>query len=174
MMKRKWTTGKWGKRLFTAILSAAIVLTAATPALAVQHIDPKKSDCSITLDLKYKDAANAEQQMKDGEEIQIYQVATVKIDNGYHFELTEAFAGMDSAKGIPDMDGAALGNPDLAKKIVADADTAKVGVKSTSVDESAISHFDEISSAIFDSESLSFLTLLRSKSMVVTSFMSYL
>ena len=149
MMKRKWTTGKWGKRLFTAILSAAIVLTAATPALAVQHIDPKKSDCSITLDLKYKDAANAEQQMKDGEEIQIYQVATVKIDNGYHFELTEAFAGMDSAKGIPDMDGAALGNPDLAKKIAADADTAKIGVKSTTTAANGSAKFSGLNPGLY-------------------------
>ena len=149
MMKRKWTTGKWGKRLFTAILSAAIVLTAATPALAVQHIDPKKSDCSITLDLKYKDAANAEQQMKDGEEIQIYQVATVKIDNGYHFELTEAFAGMDSAKGIPDMDGSALGNPDLAKKIAADLDTAKAAAKTTANAASGSAKFSGLNPGLY-------------------------
>ena len=153
MMKRKWTTGKWGKRLFTAILSAALVLTAATPAMAVQHIDPKKSDCSITLDLKYKDASNTEQQMKDGEEIRLYQVAKVTIDNGYHFELLGAFVGMDSTKGIPDMDGAALGNRDLAKKIAADVDAAKLDEKKDNVktanSANGIAKFSELTSGLY-------------------------
>ena len=148
MMKRKWTTGKWGKRLFTAILSAALVLTAATPAMAVQHINPEKGDCTITLDLKYKDAANTEQQMKDGEEINLYQVAKVKIDNGYHFELLGAFAGMDSAKGIPEMDGAALGNPDLAKKIAADVDAVKVDVKTANA-ANGIAKFSELTPGLY-------------------------
>ena len=126
MMKRKWTTGKWGKRLFTMVLSAALVLTAATPAMAVQHINPEKNDCSITMNLKYRDSVNTEQQMKDGEEILLYQVATVEINDGYRFKLTGTFAGMDSAKGIPTMSGNALGAPDLAKKIAADVVTAKV------------------------------------------------
>ena len=68
MRNSKRTLGRrWGKLLTTALLSAAMLLTAATPAFAVQNINPEKGDCTITLDLKYKDASNVQQQMPDGE-----------------------------------------------------------------------------------------------------------
>ena len=127
MRNSKRTLGRrWGKLLTTALLSAAMFLTAATPAFAVQNINPEKGDCTITLDLKYKDASNVQQQMPDGEEIQLYQVAEVEINNGYRFKLTGAFANMADAQGIPAMDSAALnqGNRELAGKLSAAVDAA--------------------------------------------------
>ena len=122
MRNSKRTLGRrWGKLLTTALLSAAMVLTAATPAFAVQHIDKNKGDCTITLDLKYTDASNVQQQMPDGEEVQIYQIAGVEVNNGYRFVLTDTFANVADAQGIPAMDSAALnqGNRELAGKLSA-------------------------------------------------------
>ena len=129
MRNSKRTLGRrWGKLLTTALLSAAMVLTAAMPAFAVQHIDKNKGDCTITLDLKYKDASNVQQQMPDGEEIQLYQVAGVDDKNGYRFVLTETFANVADAQGIPAMDSAALNqsNRELAGKLSAAVDAARI------------------------------------------------
>ena len=117
---------RWGKLLTTALLSAAMVLTAAMPAFAVQHIDRDKSDCTITLDLKYRDASNVQQQMPNNEEIQLFQVAEVEVNNGYRFKLTETFANVADAQGIPAMDSVALANPELAGKLSAAVDAARI------------------------------------------------
>ena len=88
MMKKTRTKGRWGRFLCTAILSAAIgLMSGAVPAFAITHIQTDKNDCSIELDLKYKDADSVEHRMADGK-ISIYQVATVKVENGYVFDLT--------------------------------------------------------------------------------------
>lgn len=123
MMKKKRTKGRWARFLCAAILSAAIGMMSGTlPAYAIQHIPVDKEDCSIELDLKYKDAAtDTEHQLADGK-VSIYQVATVKIDNGYVFDLTGgAFKDLtdEQVQSIPTMDSAALesANPELSAKL---------------------------------------------------------
>ena len=124
MMEKKWIKGRWGRFLCTAILSAAIgLMSGAVPAFAITHIQVDKSDCSIELDLSYKDADSIEHRMMDGK-ISIYQVATVKIDNGYVFDLTGGvFADVtdELIQSIPTMDTAKLdaSNPELSEKLAA-------------------------------------------------------
>lgn len=124
MMKKTRTKGRWGRFLCTAILSAAIgLMSGAVPAFAITHIQVDKKDCSIELDLKYKDADSVEHRMADGK-VSIYQVATVKIDNGYVFDLTGGvFADVTDAQvqSIPSMDTAKLeaANPELSEKLSA-------------------------------------------------------
>jgi pilin isopeptide linkage protein len=122
MMKKTRTKGRWGRFLCTAILSAAIgLMSGAVPAFAITHIQTDKKDCSIELDLKYKDADSVEHRMADGK-ISIYQVATVKVENGYVFDLTGGvFADVTDAQvqSIPTMDKAQLdaANPELSKTL---------------------------------------------------------
>ena len=63
------------------------------------------------------------------EEIQLYQVAKVEVNNGYRFVLTDTFANVADAQGIPAMDSAALnqGNRELAGKLSAAVDAAEIG-----------------------------------------------
>ena len=130
MRNSKRTLGRrWGKLLTTALLSAALILIGVTPAFAVQNIDPKRTDGSITLNLKYKDADNVEHDMADGE-VSIYQVANVRIENGYHFDLTGGvFADMTDAQvqSLPTLDSAGLDgvNAEVSKKLAAAAASRK-------------------------------------------------
>ena len=101
MTNRKRAKGRWGKLLCTAFLSAVIgLMSGVLPAYAVQDIDPDRVDCTIRLDLKYKDASDTEQQMADGETIELYQLAEVEIRDGYRFKLTEAFSNVADAQNI--------------------------------------------------------------------------
>ena len=70
-------------------------------------VDVDKSDCSIDLDLKY------EQDKKDvpltGGSLALYTVATVKVDNGYVFDVSAGkFASVTGVSEIPGMTTAQL------------------------------------------------------------------
>ena len=128
MTNRKRAKGRLGKLLCTAFLSAVIgLMSGVLPAYAVQDIDPDRADCTIRLDLKYKDASDTEQQMADGETIELYQVAEVEIRDGYRFKLTETFSKVADAENIPSMSGEELGDPALAEKLSNAADNIDAG-----------------------------------------------
>ena len=109
-----------------AAFAAALMLVAGTliPAATVQAsegnwpVDTTKTDCTITLNLSYKQGSETKK-LADGE-ISIFQVATVKEENGYSFDVSgSAFAEIEGVSQIPEMDTKALAaaNNELAQKM---------------------------------------------------------
>ena len=106
----------------TVILLAAVLLL-GTPVSAraengVLVIDPDREDCSITLTLEYKD--NGKPIEMKGGELSLYTVASVKEENGYHFDVTTGkFADAEGVSEIPSMTSEQLSkaNFDLAQKL---------------------------------------------------------
>ena len=83
-------------------------------------VDVEKTDCSITLLLEYMEGE--ETRMLVGGSIAIYTLATVKVDNGYVFDVAGGkFADVEAVQGIPSMDSAALNevNATLARSLEA-------------------------------------------------------
>ena len=83
-------------------------------------VDVEKTDCSITLLLEYMEGEETKTLV--GGSIAIYTLATVKVDNGYVFDVTGGkFADVDVVQDIPSMNSAALNevNATLARSLEA-------------------------------------------------------
>ena len=83
-------------------------------------VDVEKTDCSITLLLEYMEGEETKTLV--GGSIAIYTLATVKVDNGYVFDVAGGkFADVEAVQAIPSMDSAALNevNATLARSLEA-------------------------------------------------------
>ena len=83
-------------------------------------VDVDKADCSITLLLEYMEGEETKTLV--GGSIALYTLATVKVDNGYMFDVASGkFADVEEVQGIPSMDSAALNevNATLARSLEA-------------------------------------------------------
>ncbi len=83
-------------------------------------VDMDKTDCSITLLLEYMEGEETKTLV--GGSIALYTLATVKVDNGYVFDVAGGkFADVEDVQGIPSMDSAALNevNATLARSLEA-------------------------------------------------------
>ena len=79
---------RWIQKMTVVLLALVLVLGIPVSARAeggVLVIDPDREDCSITLTLAYKD--NGEDKELQGGELSLYTVASVKEENGYHFDV---------------------------------------------------------------------------------------
>ena len=102
---------KWiGK--FTAIFASAVLMMgAAVPVCATESkasgnwpVDTGKTDCSISLTLKYIDEKTKTEKKMSGGDLSLYTVATVKEENGYSSDISGgSFASSEVVKDIPDM-----------------------------------------------------------------------
>ena len=106
---------KWFGRITAMIASAVLMLGAAAPVLATESaagnwpVDIGKSDCSISLTLKYTDKGTNTEKNMSGGNLSLYTVATVKEENGYVFDISGGkFAGSADVAGIPEMTSADL------------------------------------------------------------------
>lgn len=89
-------------------------------------VDTEKSDCSIDLELTYKQ--DGKDMPLNGGSLALYTVATVRIENGYVYDVSEGkFASVSGVSSIPGMTAAQLEaqNPALAKAMEAAAATLK-------------------------------------------------
>ena len=110
------------------IILCALCLTAAVPVTAVAdtdrvEIDPERTDCSITLELGYTNAAGKPEDMEGGT-IGLYTIAAVKIDGDQTFDISKGkFADSAAVKSIPGMSEAALNekNSSIAASLAAAA-----------------------------------------------------
>ena len=124
---------RWIQKIAVVLLALALVLGIPVNARAdggVSDIDPDREDCSITLTLAYKD--NGKSKELKGGEISLYTIATVKVEDGYKFDVTTGkFADEEGVAKIPSMTSKELSkaNFDLAKKLETPA--AKVKADST-------------------------------------------
>ena len=118
---------KWFGKLTAIFASAVLMMGAAMPVGATESaasgnwsVDTGKTDCSISLTLKYKESGtNTEKNMTNGD-LSLYTVATVKEENGYSFDISGGqFASSEVVAGIPDMDSKTLEekNADIAKAL---------------------------------------------------------
>ena len=83
-------------------------------------VDMEKTDCSITLLLEYMEGEEIKTLV--GGSIALYTLATVKVDNGYVFDVAAGkFADVEAVQGIPSMNSAALNevNATLARSLEA-------------------------------------------------------
>ena len=83
-------------------------------------VDVEKTDCSITLLLEYMEGEEIKTLV--GGSIALYTLATVKVDNGYVFDVAAGkFADVEAVQGIPSMNSAALNevNATLARSLEA-------------------------------------------------------
>ena len=106
---------KWFGRITAVIASAVLMLGAAAPVLATESaagnwpVDTGKTDCSISLTLKYTDLGTKTEKNMSGGSLSLYTVATVKEENGYVFDISGGkFADSAEVKDIPTMDSKAL------------------------------------------------------------------
>ena len=91
-----------------------------TDPLGNWPVDVEKTDCSITLLLEYMEGEETKTLV--GGSIALYTLATVKVDNGYVFDVASGkFADVEAMQGIPSMDSAALNevNATLARSLEA-------------------------------------------------------
>ena len=102
---------KWIGKLTAIFASAVLMMGAAMPVCATESksagnwpVDTGRTDCSISLTLKYKESGtNTEKNMTNGA-LSLYTVATVKEENGYSFDISGGkFADSADVAGIPDM-----------------------------------------------------------------------
>ena len=118
---------KWIGKLTAIFASAVLMMGAAMPVCATESksagnwpVDTGRTDCSISLTLKYKESGtNTEKNMTNGA-LSLYTVATVKEENGYSFDISGGqFASSEVVAGIPDMDSKTLEekNADIAKAL---------------------------------------------------------
>ena len=111
----------WIQKMTVVLLALVLVLGIPASARAeggVLVIDPEREDCSITLTLEYKD--NGESKELQGGELSLYTVASVKVENGYHFDVTNGkFADEEGVSGISSMTSKELSkvNFELAQKL---------------------------------------------------------
>lgn len=95
---------RWIQKIAVVLLALVLVLGIPVDAWAaggVEDIDPDREDCSITLTLAYKD--NGKSKELKGGEISLYTVATVKVEDGYIFDVTTGkFADVEGVSKIPD------------------------------------------------------------------------
>lgn len=119
---------KWiGK--FTAIFASAVLMMGtAVPVCAAESsagnwpVETGKTDCSISLTLKYIDEKTKTEKKMSGGDLSLYTVATVKEENGYSFDISGGeFAGSDVVSKIPTMTSKELeeNNADIAKALAA-------------------------------------------------------
>lgn len=101
---------KWiGK--FTAIFASAVLMMGtAVPVCAAESsagnwpVETGKTDCSISLTLKYTDEGTKTEKNMSGGDLSLYTVATVKVENGYSFDVSGGkFADSTDVAGIPTM-----------------------------------------------------------------------
>ena len=112
---------RWIQKMTVVLLALVLVLGIPVSARAeggVLVIDPDREDCSITLTLAYKD--NGEDKELQGGELSLYTVASVKEENGYHFDVTTGkLADEEGVSEIPSMTSKELSkvNFELAQKL---------------------------------------------------------
>lgn len=101
---------KWFGKLTALFASAVLMIGAAVPVLATESaagnwpVDTGKTDCSISLTLKYTDKGTKTEKNMSGGSLSLYTVATVKEENGYSFDISGGkFADSADVAGIPDM-----------------------------------------------------------------------
>ena len=101
---------KWFGKLTAIFTSAVLMIGAAVPVLATESaagnwpVDTGKTDCSISLTLKYTDKGTKTEKNMSGGSLSLYTVATVKEENGYSFDISGGkFADSADVAGIPDM-----------------------------------------------------------------------
>ena len=101
---------KWFGKLTALFASAVLMIGAAVPVLATESaagnwpVDTGKTDCSISLTLKYTDKGTRTEKNMSGGSLSLYTVATVKEENGYSFDISGGkFADSADVAGIPDM-----------------------------------------------------------------------
>lgn len=102
---------KWFGKLTAIFASAVLMMGAAVPVLATESategnwpVETGRTDCSISLTLKYTDKATKTEKSMSGGELSLYKVATVKEENGYSFDISGGkFAGSADVKDIPTM-----------------------------------------------------------------------
>ena len=122
---------KWIGKLTAIFASAVLMMGAAMPVCATESesagnwpVDTEKTDCSISLTLKYTEEGSTTEKNMSGGDLSIYTVATVKAENGYSFDISGGkFAGSEEVAGIPGMDSAAL---DQKNAEIADALDKKI------------------------------------------------
>lgn len=118
---------KWFGKLTAIFASAVLMMGAAVPVLATESaaagnwpVETGRTDCSISLTLKYKDEGTNTEKNMSGGELAIYTVATVKDENGYSFDITGGkFADSSDVKDIPTMNSDQLDqkNADIANAL---------------------------------------------------------
>ena len=101
---------KWFKRLTAIFTSAVLMIGAAVPVLATESaagnwpVDTWKTDCSISLTLKYTETGTKTEKNMSGGSLSLYTAATVKEENGYSFDISGGkFSDSADVAGIPDM-----------------------------------------------------------------------
>lgn len=120
---------RWIQKIAVVLLALVLVLGIPVNAQAaggVADIDSDREDCSISLILAYKD--NGKSKELKGGEISLYTVASVKVEDGYKFDVTTGkFADVEGVAEIPSMTSGELSkaNFDLAKKLETPAAKAK-------------------------------------------------
>lgn len=110
--------------LLIFLLGAGIAGTAFAADNAL--IDPDRTDGSITLNMHYTE--NKVKKNLTGGEVSIYTVASVKEEDGYHFDVSAGkFAGVQGVSDIPSMNSEQLSEANfaLAKKLESAAAKAK-------------------------------------------------
>lgn len=127
---------KWFGKLTAIFASAVLMMGAAVPVLATESaaegnwpVETGRTDCSISLTLKYKDKGTNTEKNMSGVELSLYTVATVKEENGYSFDITGGvFADSADVKDIPTMDSKALdeNNAKIAQALEKNIDGVEV------------------------------------------------
>ena len=116
---------KWFGKLTAIFASAVLMMGVAMPVCATESatgnwpVDTGKTDCSISLTLKYTDKETKTEKNMSGGDLSLYTVATVKEENGYSFDISGGkFA--DSAD-VADIPGMTSGELETKNGIIAQA-----------------------------------------------------